>query len=1204
MSDISSASSTRNGKQIASSESSSSAPLSKRRLIPLPGSEHLHDPETQNAIRKRIVEGLPRTKRPYDPNWIELVLPAEFMSTTQQSTGPIMPKLALSSTSLRKAALTQLQGSLHNFGTMLDTALTNGSLLLPRTTPEEEDAPDRVVTISPITPLGAGRTDPFANYPIKMNRGELFLIDQVNTGQDPTFRTLRERWLPVMIRGPATFHQFLANVSLNVSRVRGESLDNIVTVAHHSLAIRSVNQKLSDPVLKASDDVLLGILSFRCYNLVKGDFDAAAVHLEGLNNVVELRGGYHGVGITPMLVSLIYGVEMTRICRQDTKPLFPVPKMFDITQEQQFGNQSTPELNAAIATGPWTEIFPKEHPIIETFDNLNYAIRLAAAKAKHDQSWKVVNFVIRQMYPIVHKLMSLKVDNVPQDYWTIVQEATRLAIFFFLGQLRRECGALGVSTALFLSKFKHHMATLGTTIDWLPCRPLLLWMLFFGSLESLGTPEQDWYLETLVCVARRMDMKTWDTVVESVKDFLWVEDIYDSLTTTLFNIKMTFGKILSSFRSSANLREKPASNSQAAPIPPIQIIKSPIIVATTSVAQPKRSLRWVKSLSNLKVRPRPAIPDFSLVQPKMITKPTVGFDVIKLFQEVDSSTNPPYPPCLRSIPKDEQNGLLQIFNAERLIDTAFALLPSELQPEALSLYLYGQPVGKTMAGIEARMKQLKRANKNIGTEASVGNRDDWYTDAVFAQQSFTGTNPTTIELASADWNQRFTSVAKTQGRVDMAALLESAKAESLFIQDCSYFREASNAAPDATLKSDDGKRFGCAAVSLFHLSEEGNLHPLAIVIDFRMSIEDSVVIFNQRLSPIESTASEEQDWPWRYAKMCSQVSDWTRHELQVHLNDCHFVEEAAIVAAQRSFTAEHVVYGILEPHWLKTLSLNASARQVLVPKVVVEINGFSKAQTYAFLLDAYKRFNWIDRYIPADLERRGFSPTEMDDKKFHNYAWARNMMPMWNTLYTFVISVLSTVYKTDADVAADKAVGSWCDEMHSLTGGQTASFPNIKTIDDLTNAIVMCTHTASPQHNSVNYLQCYYMSFVPNKPACLNTALPSTLDELMSYKEQDIVSALPVHDEQVWLLSSQLPYLLSYGVSEDQTLLSYAKDLEDDARSKEGENWKAIENAASNFYGDLMKLGVVFDRHSRDMDDRVVPYNVMDPTELAVSILI
>ncbi|PVH71666.1 Lipoxygenase [Cadophora sp. DSE1049] len=702
---------------------------------------------------------------------------------------------------------------------------------------------------------------------------------------------------------------------------------------------------------------------------------------------------------------------------------------------------------------------------------------------------------------------------------------------------------------------------------------------------------------------------------------------------------MAFGNIFSSFRSSSNLREKAAADSQVLPAPTFQIIKTPVIINTTPAVQPKLSSRWVKSLGNLKSRPRPSIPDFVSTEPTIESK--VGLNVIKLFQDVDArfssyfdlaefepsdrearrnrsietlrrtyewqepgSTNPPYPPCLRSIPRDEQTGLLQIFNAERLIDTTVALLPEELQPKLLASSLYGQPVGKTMAGIEARMKRLTRANKNIGTEASVGNREDWYTDAVFAQQSFTGSNPTSIASAGAEWVGKFKGVAKTQGRTDIAILLEYARAESFFIQDCSYFREAANAAPAATLQSDDKKRFGCASVTLFQLREDGNLHPLAIIIDFKMSIEDSVVIFNKRLTPVDSTSTEEQDWPWRYAKMCSQVSDWTRHEIQVHLNDCHFVEEATIVAAQRSFTADHIVYRLLEPHWLKTLPLNASARSILVPKVVVEINGFSKAQTYAFLLNAYKRFNWTDHYIPADLERRGFPQSKLDDKAFHNYAWARNMVPMWNTLYNFVFSVLKTAYKTDADVEADKSVSSWCHEMHSPTGGQMASFPDIRTIDDLTNAVVMCIHTASPQHNSVNYLQCYYMAFVPNKPGCLNTPLPNTLEELMSYKEQDVVAALPVHDEQVWLLSSQLPYLLSYGVSEDQTLLSYAQELEDEARGEEGENWKAIETAAGNFYGDLMKLGVLFDEHSRVLDDKIVPYNVMDPTELAVSILI
>ena len=117
------------------------------------------------------------------------------------------------------------------------------------------------------------------------------------------------------------------------------------------------------------------------------------------------------------------------------------------------------------------------------------------------------------------------------------------------------------------------------------------------------------------------------------------------------------------------------------------------------------------------------------------------------------------------------------------------------------------------------------------------------------------------------------------------------------------------------LCSDDGRWFGCASVTLLSLSPEGKLHPLAIVLDYRVSIENSVCIFNRRLYPEDSSKHEAADWPWRYAKLCALVSDWTTHEVAAHLTDCHFVQKDLIVAAQRSFPTDHVVYNLLAPHW-------------------------------------------------------------------------------------------------------------------------------------------------------------------------------------------------------------------------------------------------------------------------------------------------
>jgi hypothetical protein len=119
--------------------------------------------------------------------------------------------------------------------------------------------------------------------------------------------------------------------------------------------------------------------------------------------------------------------------------------------------------------------------------------------------------------------------------------------------------------------------------------------------------------------------------------------------------------------------------------------------------------------------------------------------------------------------------------------------------------------------------------------------------------------------------------------------------------------------------------------------------------------------------------------------------------------------------------------------------------------------------------------------------------------------------------------------------------------------------------------------------------------------------LPQSLEALMAYTEKDMINALPVKDSQVWLMSSQLPYMLSYSVAEDQTLLNYARELEDEAREKkslDAKKWNSIEAASKSLYDDLLDLGVKFNGHSQQMDDQIVAYRVMDPTKLAVSVLI
>jgi len=573
-----------------------------------------------------------------------------------------------------------------------------------------------------------------------------------------------------------------------------------------------------------------------------------------------------------------------------------------------------------------------------------------------------------------------------------------------------------------------------------------------------------------------------------------------------------------------------------------------------------------------------------------------------------------YPPHLAIVPPGDKSN--DLFNASRLAGVK-SILAKVIPKELVDL---DPSRGTTLSENTTYNQALVKDGKNIYINPNVGTRttprppgvplkQDWYTDFVFAQQFFTGTNPTTIRLATNEWITRFRDTAKGQGKDDMVKLIdEAAKAKSLYVQDYSDFRAMVGAQPseiftsNASLPDDTPKdRWAVAPVCLFNLpAADGILHPLGIVIDYIKDMASSVVIFNQRLNSSVTSIDEATDWPWRYAKTCIQVADWHKHELGVHLSLTHLVEEAIIVAAHRSFDDNHPVYRILKPHWLKTLAINEAARAILVPSVIYVISGMKPAYVGKIVNAEYNNFNFTKRYIPSDLPDRGFplDKVGLGDKQFHNYAYARNMIYMWGTLRKFVMNFFSAFPELDSDekIAKDSNIRSWVKELHEF--GKLTTFPDIKTRDQLIDAVTMCIHIASPQHTAVNYLQEYYQTFVINKPPSFFVAPPTTLGALKTFTEADLVKALPMNQLRQWLLAAQLPHLLNETVARKENLPHYALTLIQTAGEKK------VREAATELYVDLGMLGEVFEQVSKEMDSETGGYHVMNPEETAVSVLI
>ena len=124
--------------------------------------------ESEKEVRKRLMQGIPKARRWVIRNRIELTLPPEF----SQATPSIQKEASPVQTKDREEA---------------DGVVTQSLGSNPRVPPGSENEIGFPTTLThfntPMIPhprniLGAGRVDPFGNYPIRMSYDERCLLDQ------------------------------------------------------------------------------------------------------------------------------------------------------------------------------------------------------------------------------------------------------------------------------------------------------------------------------------------------------------------------------------------------------------------------------------------------------------------------------------------------------------------------------------------------------------------------------------------------------------------------------------------------------------------------------------------------------------------------------------------------------------------------------------------------------------------------------------------------------------------------------------------------------------------------------------------------------------------------------------------------------------------------------------------------------------------
>lgn len=129
---------------------------------------------------------------------------------------------------------------------------------------------------------------------------------------------------------------------------------------------------------------------------------------------------------------------------------------------------------------------------------------------------------------VMHRLLLLPPFPSTDPQRSATSESLRSALALYILTIHGATYYAHVDLALaILERLKHHLTSL-VTIDYIH-DSLRLWILSVGLIASIGTPHRQWFV-TQTCVAVEvLTIRTWDDVLDRLKDVLWIESLHEQL---------------------------------------------------------------------------------------------------------------------------------------------------------------------------------------------------------------------------------------------------------------------------------------------------------------------------------------------------------------------------------------------------------------------------------------------------------------------------------------------------------------------------------------------------------------------------------------------------------------------------------------------------------------------------------------------------
>ena len=148
-------------------------------------------------------------------------------------------------------------------------------------------------------------------------------VDVPELDQPGSHGLLRTRWFPLAMTEPATFMVIMLIAVSHYATVHGTEDMKLKLLHLRYEALQAINKKLSlGP--EAIDDALIGSVSkIASYEAMFGSLDNFKLHMQGLIQMIHLRGGLSSLGLGGLLRRIVIWVDHNSAFLYGLSPYFP-----------------------------------------------------------------------------------------------------------------------------------------------------------------------------------------------------------------------------------------------------------------------------------------------------------------------------------------------------------------------------------------------------------------------------------------------------------------------------------------------------------------------------------------------------------------------------------------------------------------------------------------------------------------------------------------------------------------------------------------------------------------------------------------------------------------------------------------------------------------------------------------------------------------